>query len=214
MIHQVHLKDHENHNKGMLNTDDLNQIMIWSSDEDIYSGSSWSGGNNQDIGISSEDDGDDHIEPNYVDPHTESVQNNMSEVWHEEKYAAQQIPFTGTTGLLVSHSGNTPYDFLKLCANERLFAHIVDQTNIYAEEIFLNENITDKSRITKWKTLTIDEFKVFLGLLYHMGTIRTNRIQDYWKRGYLFDLPSFYSRMSRDRWMLILRCLHFAKNPA
>jgi len=47
-----------------------------------------------------------------------------------------------------------------------------------------------------------------------MGTIRTNRLQDYWKRGYLFALPCFNSRMSRDRWILILRCLDFAKNTA
>jgi len=46
-----------------------------------------------------------------------------------------------------------------------------------------------------------------------MGTIRTNRIEDYWNRGYLFDLPCFNSQLIRDRWMLILRCLHFAKNP-
>lgn len=173
--------------EGMLNTDDLTQIMNWSSDEDIYSGSSWSE-DNRDIGNSSEDDGDD-IESNDAALHTQSIQNNTSGVWHGEKYAANPIPFTGTTGLRVSHPGNTPYDFFKLCANEKLFTYIVDQTNIYAAEIFLNENITDKSRITKWKTLTIDEFKVFLGLLYHMGTICMNRLQDYWKKGYLFDLP-------------------------
>lgn len=196
--------------EGTLTSDDLNCIMNWSSDDDIDSGSSWSGGS-QDICDSSEE----NIEPIIVDSHTQSIQNdNMSGIWHEEKYVARSIPFTGTTGLLVSNPGNKPYDFFKLCANEKLFAFIVDQTNMYAEEIFLNKNITENSRITKWKTLTIDEFKVFLGLLYHMGTIRTNRISDYWKRGYLFDLSCFNSRMSRDRWLLILRCLHFAKNPS
>ncbi|KAL4091566.1 hypothetical protein QTP88_026233 [Uroleucon formosanum] len=43
---------------------------------------------------------------------------------------------------------------------------------------------------------------------------QTRKLQDYWKREYLFDLPCFNSRMSRDGWMLILRCLYFAKNPA
>jgi len=68
---------------------------------------------------------------------------------------AQPIPFTGTTGLIVSPTGNNPYDFFKLCTNKTLFTFIVEQTNYYAEEIFLSENITDKSRITKWKNLTV-----------------------------------------------------------
>lgn len=60
--------------------------------------------------------------------------------------------------------------------DEKLFSFIVEQTNYYAEELFLSENIIDKSRITKWKILTVDEFKIFLGLLYHMANIRINRI--------------------------------------
>lgn len=68
---------------------------------------------------------------------------------------AQPIPFTGTTGLIVSPTSNNPYDFFKLCTNKTLFTFIVEQTNYYAEEIFLSENITDKSRITKWKNLTV-----------------------------------------------------------
>ncbi|XP_022163985.1 piggyBac transposable element-derived protein 4-like, partial [Myzus persicae] len=176
--------------EGMLTSEDLNHIMNWSSDEDIDSGSSWSGGNREYIDSSDdEEENPEQAEPNVVVQQNQDIPNDLM-------------------------SGNNPYDFFKLCANETLFTFIVEQTNSYAEEIFLSENITDKSRITKWKILTVAEFKVFLGLLYHMGTIRTNRLQDYWKRGYLFDLPCFNSRMCRDRWMLILRCLHFAKNPA
>lgn len=164
--------------EGMLTSDDLNHIMNWSSDEDADSGSSWSGGNGG-YGDSSDDEEEnpEPVEPNVVVQQTQSIQNGF-DIWHEDKYMAQPIPFTGTTGLIVSPAGNKPYDFFKLCANETLFTFIVEQTNYCAEEIFLSENITDKSRITKWKILTVAEFKVFLGLLYHMGTIRTNRLQD------------------------------------
>ncbi|KAK9739039.1 Transposase IS4 [Popillia japonica] len=46
-----------------------------------------------------------------------------------------------------------------------------------------------------------------------MGTIRINRIQDYWKQDELFGLGAFARNMSRNRFLLIQRCLHFAKNP-
>ncbi|CAH2010163.1 unnamed protein product [Acanthoscelides obtectus] len=47
-----------------------------------------------------------------------------------------------------------------------------------------------------------------------MGTIKMNRINDYWKTHYLFNLPAFSNNMSRNRFLLILRALHFNDNSA
>lgn len=100
--------------EGMLNSDDLTHIMNWSSDEDVDSGSSWSG-SEEECGDSSEDE-EENAEPNVVVQQTQRIQNE-SDVWHEDKYMAQPIPFTGTTGLIVS-----PHMiFFKLCANEKPF---------------------------------------------------------------------------------------------
>lgn len=52
----------------------------------------------------------------------------------------------------------------------------------------------------------------FIGLVLHTGTIRLNRQQDYWKTHSLFNLKCFSESMSIDRFLLIMRCLHFAKN--
>uniref|UniRef100_A0A1B6IDU4 PiggyBac transposable element-derived protein domain-containing protein n=1 Tax=Homalodisca liturata TaxID=320908 RepID=A0A1B6IDU4_9HEMI len=37
-----------------------------------------------------------------------------------------------------------------------------------------------------------------------------NRVQDYWKTDHLFNLKFFSSFMSRDKFLSILRCLHFS----
>lgn len=37
--------------------------------------------------------------------------------------------------------------------------------------------------------------------------------QTIWKTGRLFNLKCFSENMSRDRFLIILRCLHFAPNP-
>lgn len=96
--------------------------------------------------------------------------------------------------------------------DDNLFDIIVRETNRYAEEVFLSESTKEKSRITSWKTLDVAELKTFIGLVLHMGTIRINRLQDYWKKHWLFNLSAFSNNMSRDRFMIILRCLHFNKN--
>lgn len=90
----------------------------------------------------------------------------------------------------------------------------VDETNKYAEEVFLTKPNVTHSRITKWNPVTISEMKIFLGLTMHMGTTRLPRIQDYWESDKLFDLRCFSDYMERDRYLIILKCLHFSRNPA
>lgn len=41
---------------------------------------------------------------------------------------------------------------------DNLLLHIIEQTNLYAEEVFLSKNTTEKSRITTWKPLDLPEF--------------------------------------------------------
>lgn len=59
----------------------------------------------------------------------------------------------------------------------------------------------------------LEEIRMFIGLVLHLGTIRLNRLQNYWKTHLLFNQPAFKEYMSRDRFMLIFRCLHFSRNP-
>lgn len=46
-----------------------------------------------------------------------------------------------------------------------------------------------------------------------MGTIKLNRLEDYWKTSKLFNIPFFLENMSRNRFMLLFRALHFSRNP-
>ncbi|KAJ8910822.1 hypothetical protein NQ315_004682, partial [Exocentrus adspersus] len=108
---------------------------------------------------------------------------------------------------------NTSIDFFNLLVTDELLELIARETNIYAEEVFLSGATKEKSRITRWKDVTVEELRIFIGLVLHLGTIRLNRLQDYWKTHRLFNLPAFKNYMSRDRFMLIFRCLHFSKNP-
>lgn len=46
-----------------------------------------------------------------------------------------------------------------------------------------------------------------------MGNVRMKRLQDYWKRDPLFHCKAIASSMSRNRFLVVLRSLHFAENP-
>lgn len=81
---------------------------------------------------------------------------------------------------------------------------IAEETNKYAEEIFLS-TVTPKARITRWHDVTAEELRIFFGVLMHMGTITLRRLQDYWRTSRLFSIPFFPAAMSRDRFLIIFR---------
>jgi hypothetical protein len=123
-----------------------------------------------------------------------------------------RIPFLGNPGMKTFPAGGTPKDYFNLLANDKFFEIILRETENNAERIFL-ENPSPRARITDWKQLSREEFSTWLGLLFHMGTIRLSRVTDYWKKSALFRLPIFSEKMSRDRFLGILQALHFAENP-
>ncbi|KAF2903609.1 hypothetical protein ILUMI_02580, partial [Ignelater luminosus] len=92
-------------------------------------------------------------------------------------------------------NGNEPVDYFNLFFTDQFLEMIVQESNDYAESIFMRAGVSEYSRITSWKPLTVGEMKVFLGLLFSHG-----------------DFESSY--MSRNRFFLIMRCMHFAKNAS
>jgi hypothetical protein len=103
---------------------------------------------------------------------------------------------------------NEPYDYFKLIATEEFFTILVTKINNYASKLLLNL-LDPKSRLRLWKDVTVPEIKTFFGILFHMGTIKLNRVTDYWKKHPLFNLPAFSKYMSRNRFLLIMRSLNF-----
>lgn len=119
--------------------------------------------------------------------------------------------FNEATGLKVPIPENKPIDWFTLIIDDVFLQSIVRETNLYAEEVFLSENTKEKSRICHWKELTLPEFKIFLGLLFHTGIVRMPQLQHYWRTDKLMK-TCFGEYMSRDRFLLILRCMHISNN--
>lgn len=188
-------------------TDEELLRMLDDSDEDfgLSSSSDWEG-----------DSGDDDI-----DSTVEQEEDNISDApilstsgytWSNIPPTVTHIPFSKSKGLKVYLQGNEPIDYFNLLFDDRLFELIVSETNKYAVQVFLSGSGCPSSRINMWKDTNITEMKIFIGLLFHTGTIRMNRLEDYWKTSELFNLDFFRQYMSRNRFMLLLRTLHFKDN--
>ncbi|KAJ8966134.1 hypothetical protein NQ317_017977 [Molorchus minor] len=143
---------------------------------------------------------------------TNTGQTNDSELpsWGDDSNF-KDFPFLGNPGLKINLESDEPMDFVRLFLTDTFLENIVTKTNSYAEELFLSKQTREKSRITDWKPMTVTNLQVFLGLWLHMGNIKINRLQDYWKTEELYNLPTFRKYMSRNRFLTILGCLHLSK---
>jgi len=92
----------------------------------------------------------------------------------------------------------------------------VDQTNLYAQQQIAKMPcpVTKHARSEEWKPVTVIEMKKFLGLIFVTGIVRKPKLELYWSTRGIFQTPVFSQTMSRNRFQLIQRYLHFNDNNA
>ena len=119
--------------------------------------------------------------------------------------SAQSItihPYTVSTGPAVSITGSLLAIF-KLFFTAELLHMIVEQTNSYAQQVM------EDTQYASWMPVTEEEILAFLGFSILMGLNPLPAIRDYWKRDSTFHYAPIAERISRDRFLDLLRYLHF-----
>lgn len=92
---------------------------------------------------------------------------------------------------------------------------LVEETNRYAHQIRNSNNLKPNSRLKKWEDVSHEEMSAFLGLWLSMGILRKPTMASYWyesQQTWLYNTPTFTKIMRRDRFQIILQCLHANNN--
>lgn len=134
--------------------------------------------------------------------------------WHDPRGNQPKIvPFTHPSGFVSEnlHIGSdiaveTSY---QLFVPDELIEEIAYQTNLYASQK-LEGGCTQ--RLAKWTQTNESEIKRFFGLILWMGLVKLPAIYQYWSNdpAYIQTFPK--KVMSRNRFELLLRMLHFVDN--
>lgn len=106
---------------------------------------------------------------------------------------------------------SSPIDFLKLFVNDELIEKMVQETNRYAENLMSQEN-KPKSRLNLWKPVDHNELQNFFAIVIAMGIVNAPIMNLYWSKDSLYHNKFISSCMTRDRFLIILRCWHFMNN--
>ncbi|KAI4476280.1 PREDICTED: piggyBac transposable element-derived protein 4-like isoform X1 [Polistes canadensis] len=134
--------------------------------------------------------------------------------WMEFTGKQKLFEFTGKSGLLVKlPSSITAGQVLSLFLNEQVIDLIVMETNRYAEKKFGHSANSEYAQDNGWKPTNSEEIKIFLGLLLWMDLVQVP-LTKCWSIDPLYNFPFPRSKMSQNRFELLLSNLHFANNEA
>ncbi|XP_061585716.1 piggyBac transposable element-derived protein 4-like [Cololabis saira] len=139
--------------------------------------------------------------------------------WQESDWQPHKIPFSARPGpqsAAAEMTSESPADFFELFLTDELLGHIVEQTNLYARQYFEAHPYTPPphSRQNAWKPVSVQEIKSFFGLTFLTGYIKKPNLELYWSVDEVDATPYFSKTMSRNRFQLIWRFLHFNDNRA
>lgn len=140
-------------------------------------------------------------------------------IWNDTEsdgdYRPINIPFTGVEGLREEMPLDAePIEYFSKYFTDEVTDIICKETNRYAEQyIEANAaNLRPKSIVHDWKPTNRNEIKAFLGLCILMGIVSKPRVSMFWSTDSFYHTPIFGQVMSRKRFQLLQRFLHFQNN--
>ncbi|KAJ1208182.1 hypothetical protein NDU88_003568 [Pleurodeles waltl] len=153
--------------------------------------------------------------PMVQQPEAERLPTRRPDTWFAPNMEQPQLPaFTGFPGCRVNTENFLPVNFFELFMDNIFLEEIVEQTNLYAEQ-YLRDNadrLRPYSRATRWIPTNLEELKKLLCLTFLMGLIRKPSLSSYWSTSPFMATAIFPAIMSRNRYELLLRMLHFVDN--
>lgn len=131
--------------------------------------------------------------------------------WGSNPFSPTIPPFTGSRGPKIEVPDSVK-GCVDLFLSDELFENIATQTNLFATDFLANSTPTVQSRFNEWKQVASYEIRHFVALSILMGINTLPSIPDYWSTSILFHNPAYSAVMSRNRFQLISKFIHFADN--
>ena len=88
-------------------------------------------------------------------------------------------------------------------------ADVVLETNRFAEDLREKTSPGMRGKLSKWFNTSVSEMYCFLVTILLMGLVRKGALKDYWSTDLMMLTPFFNTMFSQDRFLLLLRALHF-----
>ena len=129
-----------------------------------------------------------------------------------EDVASEFPEFVGQPECTINMSNKSPIEFFDLLVTVQMFEEIAEESNLYANHNFEEHpDIAQRSRLHYWtkKAHSSNRIVANFPLIIAMDIIHYPKIEDYCPWYWPFSSTTFSQVMTRDRFSLILKFLHF-----
>ena len=199
--------------------DQIRQQSFYDSDDSDSSISSEENSTEEELSsISSETDLDTD-ESESADGSNAAIITSISTTNANWSAICRQIPTTifqgaqGPTDQAIIDDIESPMDYFNLIFDNDLLDLIVNETNLYASQHIARHELRPHSRARQWKETTQEELKIYFGLYMLTGIIdKKGHMSSYWTTDTRMSTPYFSQCMSRNRFQLLNKFLHFNNN--
>ncbi|XP_043473691.1 piggyBac transposable element-derived protein 4-like [Leptopilina heterotoma] len=132
------------------------------------------------------------------------------DIIHDSHFYPSVKDFSGTSKISenVLLEGNEPIDYFQWFFDIPLLQLIVTESNRYQ----IQNPEPYHAKMKAWEPLTVEELRKFLALSILMGHARKGNLKDYWSTDPLLSTPIFREVMTRNRYLQILKYIHFQDN--
>lgn len=108
------------------------------------------------------------------------------------------------------HENSTALDCFEALVTPFLMGKVAFETNRYYKQVIEKEMLS--SRTSRWSDTTADEMYVFIAITMLMTRNKKLEIAEYWSTDPYLHSPIFGQLMSRNRYQILLRFIHFCNN--
>lgn len=113
---------------------------------------------------------------------------------------------------LIEKEDELPLYWFECFFDTRLMDVIVGETNRYHDSIPVSNSSDKRKHQKQWVPVNRDELYCFFGVVMLMSVVKKATLKSYWSTDPLIATPIFAEIMPRDRFLEILRSLHFNDN--
>lgn len=151
-----------------------------------------------------------------IDNRDEDVcENNETWTWSRTKFNPQLPTYCNEQGGIqpnqfLEQNPTREVNYFYVYFNYPLITYIVQESNRYFLQSQRRTN--PSSHMALWTDIDVDEMYVFLALSMLMAFTKKHTLASYWSQDELTRTPAFSKYFSRDRYITILKYLHFADN--
>jgi hypothetical protein len=107
---------------------------------------------------------------------------------------------------------DTALDFFELLFDEKMIDSTVEEMNNYHDFCTGDATHNTVSQQAKWLSTNRSEMYTFLATIMLMSVTKKNKILDFWSTDPMIATPMFGQLFSRDRFIALLKYLHFNDN--